>query len=370
MADPAISTPTTSTWADPVAHALAAAVRSAGGNGLTLAALEAVCIAADPGLATAPDRRGRLAATIDTLRAADVLRCPSARRDWDRSGHPALPAWVRPPLGTQARSTATSAALPGHLRAALTPARALEPLRPAELEVLTQVNAWLVARSRTDPGTRLVVPHRERALEIFGDEKALDALIASRLFTSGVLSLDLLCCLWVPPQLVWRRVRSGTVALVVENADTYRSVLAAVAVADGPVAVVAYGAGNAFTRTVAGLADPELADGGGRGINEIRYFGDLDATGLAIPQRAAAEAQRWGLPAPIPATGLYGALLTHGHRGPGAVIDRARADELTAWLGDSVQAAARDVVCAGKRLAQEAVGRELLHRHPEVTQRP
>lgn len=79
---------------------------------------------------------------------------------------------------------------------------------------------------------------------------------------------------------------------------------------------------------------------------EIRYFGDLDPTGLSIPAAAAEEAAKDDdLPAVLPAVGLYDALL-HGPRISGSVsylsldfagfgVDVAVsvAPAVTAWLG-------------------------------------
>lgn len=340
-----------------VADAVAAAVLAAGGKGLTLTRLEEVAIAADPSLATSPLRRTVLAEVIDSLVSAGVARTPTERARWDRTGSPALPEWVRPPLSTGRRAPQPRFAA-ADLRPELAGARALGRITPSEAEVLDAVNRWL-----TGGGDALVVPHRERSLEIFGDEKRLDALRTSRLFTVGVVSFELLACEWVPPQLPWRRVGPGRVALVVENAATYRSVTRALEVDPGPIGVVAAGGGNAFPRTVAGLADPEVG-----AVSRVTYFGDVDLAGLEIPQRAAAEAQRCGLPAPVPAVGLYELLFAHGVEAPAAVVTGSRARAAASWLGELTPAAEK-LLLAGRRLAQEAVGARLLDGNPEPAHR-
>lgn len=341
-----------------VAEAIAAAVRSAGGKGLTLERVEEVAVGADPALATSPLRRTILAEVIDHLVEAGAVRTPAARSQWDRSGTPPLPMWLRPPQGARARQPSSAAAAPADLRPELAGARSLGKLTAAEAEVLDAVNRWLV--SGAGP---MVVPHRERSLEVFGDEKRLDALRSSRLFSSGVLSFELLGCEWVPPQLPWRRVGPGRVALVVENAATFRSVSRALEVDPGPVGVVVAGGGNAFTRTVAGLGDPQVGP-----LDRMTYFGDLDAAGLEIPQRAAVEAQRCELPAPEPAFGLYQLLFSHGAEADTAPVSADRAAAAAGWLGDLAPAAEKLLV-AGRRLAQEAVGAALLAEHPRAAHR-
>jgi len=42
------------------------------------------------------------------------------------------------------------------------------------------------------------VPHRERSVQLFGNEKRLDALLRTKLFTSGALTLALLRCYAAP----------------------------------------------------------------------------------------------------------------------------------------------------------------------------
>jgi hypothetical protein len=343
---------------NPISTAILAALEVAGGNGIVLADLEALSISADATLAVSPDRRARLGAAIEQLQQEGVVRCPSAKGDWDRTGTPALPNWVRPPLGSRKRRVRPPGRLPGYLRPELAGARALEPLRPEEIVVLEQVNAWLVRR--TGSKRPQVVPHRERSLEVFGNEKRLDTLVSSRLMESEVVTLDLLSCVWIPPQLPWKRIGTGGTALVVENAATYHSIARALSGAGGSVDLVAYGGGNAFTKTVAGLAE---ADAGP--VNQILYFGDLDEAGIAIPMRASTEASRFHLPPPIPALELYDLLLAHGRPESVTPAVPIRAHELASWFGPAA-VHIEELLLSGVRLAQEAVGTELLAEHWEA----
>ena len=206
-----------------------------------------------------------------------------------------------------------------------------------------------------DPG-RPDVPVRERSLEIFGDEKRLDTLASTRLFSTGVLSLELLHCHVVHPPFVYERLSAAPDALVIENHHTYESARRALAESGRGIGVVAYGAGRAFCASVSYLVDldPE--------VTSAYYFGDLDAPGLSIALGAAAVAQRTGGPHLEPAVGLYRALLASGRRRTGRSISDAQVFEHVAWLPGELQKAAAAVLTAGLWIPQEAVGYEALVR--------
>lgn len=133
---------------------------------------------------------------------------------------------------------------------------------------------------------------------LFGDEKDLSALAGTGLFGPGRLSWELLRCHPVHPPFVWRAVGAGSLLLVVENQATFDS-LSRVLPGDGPVGMLAYGAGNHFTASVAS------ATGLPRPVDRIVYFGDVDAQGLAIPVRASMVAAAMGLPPIEPAGALH-----------------------------------------------------------------
>lgn len=338
--------------------AITRAVAHAGGNGVTLDELEALIVRADPALATSPYRRHRTSEVLAELQRRGLVRLPRDQRQWDRTGVPALPNWVRPPLGSLAKSPSSQVGVPADLRPELASARQLGLISPDERETLNLVNAWLVRRSA---GSRpLMVSHRERSLEVFGHEKRLDTMVNARLFTSGVLSFELLSCVWRPPLLTVTRVSDVPTALVVENVATFHSLVDMLMVTPGPVGVVVYGAGNAFTRTVTGLLDPDV----GR-LTHIWYFGDLDVTGLRIPQAASNKAVEVGLPLVLPQLGLYRLLLAHGRSESTGVVSALDARTAAAWLGTEA-ATAELVLTAGNRLAQEAVGLELLSGHADT----
>ncbi len=125
-----------------------------------------------------------------------------------------------------------------------------------------------------------MVPMRERSLELFGDEKRLEALLGGQLLWEGRLTLRLLRCRRVHPPFVWRQVGAGPWALVAENHDTFYS-LGRTLPADGHVGVLIYGSGVHFQTSVTFLS--HLAEPPSR----LLYFGDLDAGGLRVPAAAS-----------------------------------------------------------------------------------
>jgi hypothetical protein len=303
-----------------------------------------------PELATAPDRRHRLADVLAELAGAGLVR--TAARARDRREHPWLPTYVVPVRDAPPPRIAPEAAAFGW-RPELAWAHAL-PLSPQEFAFLRRVQEFLKAGGRERP----IVPLAERSLRLTANEKALDG--RGRLFGPGRLSLDLLRAERASPPFVYRTVGAGPVALVVENAATYRSVLRTLP-ADSPVGLVAFGSGQGFTGSVAFFAD--LRDEG-VAPSEIRYFGDLDRRGLDIPADASLVARELGLPAVRPAVGLYARLLRAGVRRAADPIDEDTADELVAWLPATLAPAARRLLVGGVAIAQENIGTEALGADP------
>ncbi|GAA4996994.1 hypothetical protein GCM10023205_82820 [Yinghuangia aomiensis] len=109
---------------------------------------------------------------------------------------------------------------------------------------------WL--RNNPEP---FPVPIQDRSLELFDDEKALDGLLKTRLFTPGALSLPLLACFTPALPVVSRHVpgQGPTRVLIAENLATYSSLLTDPQNqprTKRPDLHIAWGAGNAFARSV------------------------------------------------------------------------------------------------------------------------
>ena len=302
----------------------------------------------DPASRIDARRRVLLAEALAELAAAGLVGLPSAA-SYDRTEAPHMPRFV-----TVSRLVA---ARPARRRAVWHPDlswAAEARLRPAQTEVLEQVNRWLHERRST-----LVVPLRERSLDIFGHEKTLDRLLPTTLFGSGRLTLDLLRTRRALVRFTSETVGSGDLLLVVENSDTFDSLVDALRRRDDHrVGIVGWGAGSSFGASVLSIRQLEPAVGG------VRYFGDLDEEGLRIPAAAATLAAAESLPPLRPATGLYDALFAVATRQPGQRrVPPATAVQAVGWLEPRHHEHAISVLTAGTRLAQEAVGIEHLLTH-------
>jgi len=316
--------------------------------------LRQAALKADLSFAGSPDARSRLADAIRELEASGAVTLPRSSAGWEVLPRPPLPRWVAQPAeGKPAAPSETPVSW--HASLSWVPAfLAAERPSRAERALLRAVNAFLGAG-----GSSLVVPLRERSLQLTGDEKALDTMSRGRLFTSSRLSLDQIGARRTSPPVVRQRVGTGPATLVVENFATYES-LAAMLPADGEVGEVLYGAGNTL-----GVVLTALADGGG--VEGLTYFGDLDVRGLEIAAAGTRLAGELGLPALVPATRLYQLLVEHGAVAPAeSTPDPVKARTAAGWLPPALRTAVLDVLVAGNRLAQEAVGLELLHRQPPL----
>jgi len=224
---------------------------------------------------------------------------------------------------------------------------------------LCQLNEFI----KNNTVARSLVPIKERSLQIFGDEKRLDMLLASTLFRLERLDIrEDLRCEVVGEPLPWKRGPQGTAEqplIVIENAATWHSYCRWNAERQIFSAVV-YGCGNRFLDGVGYLPDIFAELGGPR---RVFYFGDLDPHGLRIPQMASSRSKAAGLPAIEPHLWSYHQLLKLGEGlGQAGEIEPA-AIPLCDWLGECA-ILARPLFAAGQRLAQERVGWEYLQSCP------
>jgi hypothetical protein len=313
--------------------------------------LEGQYLRAAPHMRERPERRRELAALLDELAEAGSVR-PSVRQD--RTAMPPLPLFVdvvAPASGATGRPEARGRRWRPELAGVL----ALQPRpTPAELRVLRQVDRWLVRHGDRAPAAG----SRERSLAVFADERLLDdRLRHSRLFTSGLLSDDLLRARRIAPGLVTERVGGAPGVLVVESPDTFRAVAGVLAgVRRSPVGLVAWGAGIAFEQSCEALLG--LTVPGAGAVRRCWYFGSIDPGGLRIPARAAA------LVAPLPlhpARPLYELLLDRDRRAGGRERMHQDTRAHLRWLGEPLAARARSVLASHSRLPQEALTAEVLH---------
>ena len=220
---------------------------------------------------------------------------------------------------------------------------------------LRQLNEFLKYGGRE----RVMVPIKERSLQIFGDEKRLDMLLSSALFRHDRLDekRDLRCEIIGVP-LAWKRGpadASGQPLIAIENAATWHSYCRWNAERCLFSAVV-YGDGNRFADGTRYLADIFNELGGPR---RVLYFGDLDPQGLVIPQETSSRAQSLGLPAVEPHLWSYRQLLELGSGHGQPWEGEPPSPTLCDWLGE-VAEPVRLLFNSGQRLAQEHVGWEFL----------
>jgi hypothetical protein len=298
-----------------------------------------------PQLRYDPDRRRRLREVLSELSDLGELSWSASR---DRRVRPELPAFVtltnRP---DEAPPRATVPHLPW--RPELEWAYKLQ-LSATERDVLAAVQTY---RRDREPNAE-VIPHRERSLQLFGDEKRIDQLTSGRLFRPDNLSLRDLDCYWAAPPIAWKDTGGAGPVVVSENSAGYHTLTR---VLTGRARAVAYGAGSAFAQSVASL-------GGINGLSAVLYVGDLDAEGLAIPQRAARAAVAAGIPIPAPYEDLWSTLvdLAGDYGQTVQPIPTEVATELCVWFGSSdLRAAVQRLLTAGVRVPQEALTAKRLH---------
>ncbi|MFE3173102.1 Wadjet anti-phage system protein JetD domain-containing protein [Amycolatopsis sp. NPDC059090] len=238
------------------------------------------------------------------------------------------------------------------------------PLRRARYAA---VNKWLKSNADRTP-----VPVRERCLDVFASfgsaechqdaEKTLDGKTTAALFGEEDRLMKLLSTFRVPPPLLsetvleetgggYRRVGAGDVLLVLENSTTWWSVVEVLGgISAHRVGHVAWGLGTSFVRSVRSIAERHH-------VAEVRYFGDLDLSGIRIPAQAAAVAREAGLPPVVPAVHLYDSLLRLGLPAPSREASAAeRVQPHLSWLAGKHRRAVEDLLSTGSRLAQEWVG--------------
>jgi hypothetical protein len=214
----------------------------------------------------------------------------------------------------------------------------MRTMSDAQHDALVAIHDWLVAGGATEP----IVPARLRSAEILGDEKALERLATSSLFTRGRLTFELLRARRLPPPLHIVVTGSGPDLLVVENSDPFW-VCCDVATRSPRIGRVAFGAGQAFLASAAAIALEEQQP------ERVYYWGDLDPKGVTIPTDASRTLATLGIHLQ-PAAQLWQAMLLKPHQSRGSVEWRETTGK---WLGFELWAASEPIRKAKARVAQE-----------------
>lgn len=301
-----------------------------------------------PHLRGRADAREELIRLLAVLEASGALVLPKGEDGYDRVQIPPLPRWVklvRPEKGVGPLGRARE--VPWH--PALAFVRKLPQLSSSQLEALEAIQAFLAAARPDEP----VLTVRERSLLLFGDDKRLENLAQGALFRPGRISWALLRCRPVHAPFVHKDLGTGTVALIIENKDTFWSAVEALGSAGGPVRWVIYGAGEMIVQSLASMAEWHCRP------SRLLYFGDVDAKGLAIVQRAQGTAEVEKLPALEPASPLYQPLVARAQmtecRLEGNRVSGADAQRLAAWLPLALQPIVVLALQQGWRWPQEFV---------------
>lgn len=297
-----------------------------------------------------PRLRARLIDVLQRAKTAGHLSLPSRPKDW-LAGSPLVPKWIR--------LIRPKPEAPRPDPAVWVPimAFAAKLTNPRQRADALAINDYLKA-ART---TSTTVPSRERSLQIFGDEKRLDALVDTqgRLF-GGRLTLADLQCSRIPLPLPYQspdEPAAGRPMLILENHHSYWS-FCTWNRQSRQYAAIAYGSGNAFGTSVEHL-DLIAAESGAVGLH---YLGDIDLTGLRIPVRANRKRLDAGLRPLEPAHWWYQWLLRHGGRQHHScpVISPDDRDELAQWLGEGLWPDIHRLLLDGRRIPQESLGLEVL----------
>lgn len=298
-----------------------------------------------PEVQNSPERGARLLEALQQLQAAGAIALPAAA-SWERVGTPALPKWVTLIQRDERLPLEDLSKVPWVPELGFWP-----ELKPGQLVAAKAINDFLLRRR----ATLTLVPIKERSLQIFGDEKRLDAMRAGSALFSGRLPLATLGAFQVPLPLPYRPADApGMPVLVVENHNSFWS-LGEWNHSTKRYAAVVYGAGEAF-RSTGGALSQVLREVDGIGAE---YLGDLDPKGVGIPI-AFNLSTKGEDPQVRPALDLYRWLLDYG-------IERDKADCATCsdsaavqWLGPELGTRLAAVWQRGKWIPQESLGFERL----------
>ncbi|WP_338676723.1 hypothetical protein V1460_29970 [Streptomyces sp. SCSIO 30461] len=310
--------------------------------------------AARPDLLTAPERRATIAKAITILEESGLVRVPTARH-WDRTTLPLLPQWIeridpRTPRETRPPTHPWTTAL-----AFLDGRR----LTQRDHQLFSTINHFLLTGGTDSPQ----IPLRDRASQLFGDEKRLDALPDSPWVRRGLLSITQHLRAYLTPEPL-NIIEMGPAPwlLVVENTATFDNLRRIMRSwpRPGEVGWIAFGDGDRITSSITTVPD-RLAETG-KHLHHVLYYGDLDDDGLHCISLTSQRAVTAGLPPLQPASALYKALLQR----PSRQIDRHRTAPSAdlSWLPPPLARDTAKLLAAGSVIRQEALAltelRELL----------
>lgn len=305
---------------------------------------------AHPDLSDHPERVAYLHQELRSLEQACLIRLPSQqnKKAWLKETNPKLPAWIILEKAVKLETRIDPSQVPWLSELSI----CAELKHPVLIEAAVAINDFLIERRKN----LIPVPMRERSLQIFGDEKRLDALVRNGTLFGGKVPISVIGAIEVEQPLVYRSTGvGGRPLLVIENHHTYWSFCEWNAHA-GIYSAIVYGNGNAFSTT--GRAIDEVLNA--VGSNSVEYFGDLDVPGLMIPVRFNQSERRSQLCSIEPAVNFYTWLLSHGIRRP-SDSSRPRIPQAALdWLPPSLRDSIHELFSSNQWIPQESLGTEAL----------
>lgn len=292
---------------------------------------------------TVGDAREALVMALNVLKSTGRVRLPTGKHLWDYGTRVPIPKWIAVVRESPSVATWNYRSHPWHPALGFIADLTSLP----NVEDLLALDRWLRAASPDEP----LVPIKERSWEIFGHEKKLEALVATRVFEVGRLTLDSLRCYIVAHVPVHRLYPDARPVLIISENEAGFDSLCRAAAEFAAFRCVVFGNGLAVEKAVVFLAS-FIAE---HRIERCVYVGDVDATGLAIPQRlnqTLTLAGRLGVAPWLPA---YEHMLSGIENSPSLETSAAE------WLPPTLHKRAQALVRADKRVAQESVGWKQIH---------
>ncbi len=292
---------------------------------------------------TVGDAREAFATALYVLKSAGRVRLPTGKHLWDYGTRVPIPKWI-----TVVRESRPAAAW-SHLGHPWHPVLGFvaDLTSLPNVEDLLALDRWLRAAPPDEP----LVPIKERSWEIFGHEKKLEALVATRLFEPGRLTLDSLRCYIVEHVPVHRVYLDAKPVLIISENEAGFDSLCRASAEFRAFKCVVFGNGLAVEKAVAFLAS-FVAE---HRIERCVYVGDVDAAGLAIPQRLNQALSVAAGVAVVPWLPGYEHMLRGIEDSP---LAKAGAD---CWLPPMLRERAHALFRADKRVAQESIGWKQIH---------
>lgn len=310
---------------------------------------------------SSPDLDQQVTKAVDALVEQGRIELPSASRRSNWSGlRQSIPSFIVVPSNRK-QSNAVAPVRAWHPKVAPLVTGNQKINHPAALSRLGQLSRWF---AKTEGQQLMTIPLRERSLEIFGDEKAMDGKKSGMMYVVGehALTFEDIAAFYVPPPIPWEAPDgsfgelNGRPILFIENSNTFYS-FARWNRQQKVYAAVAYAKGNQISASISDLSwiDERFPD------SPLQYFGDLDREGISIMQRMNNTlAQNQLLPI-RPARQLYWYLINHGIRkdhvhGTSTVDSEQMPQEFGADLSNEIW----NLFESGQRIAQENLRLDVL----------